>query len=355
LTPYRGTPAAIPGIVQAEEFDHGGPGLAYRDTTTGNAGGQFRSTDVDIERTSDAGSGHNVGWMAAGEWLVYSVDVIAAGLYTVEARVAAAGAGGVFHLEVNGSDVTGPMTIPNTGGWQKWTTIVKSGVALQAGRQTLSLVLDANGPTGVFGNINYLRISAASAPPPPAPGDIVIYASDLPVAALHGSWTQAGDAGSPNGVKLATPDRGAANLNAPLAAPVDYVDVPFTASGGTPYTLWLRLKAIDNNKFNDAVWVQFSDARVNGSPVFPLNSTSGLMVNLATDSSATSLNGWGWKNGAYWLNQPATFTFAASGTHTLRIQIREDGVQFDQIVLSPTTYRTSPPGPPTNDSTIVPR
>ena len=39
----------------------------------------------------------------------------------------------------------------------------------------------------------------------------------------------------------------------------------------------------------------------------------------------------------------------------MRIQIREDGVQLDQIVLSPGTYLSSPPGPATNDTTIVPK
>jgi hypothetical protein len=89
--------------------------------------------------------------------------------------------------------------------------------------------------------------------------------------------------------------------------------------------------------------------------VFSLNSTTGLLVNLATDASATSLSRWGWQNGAYWLTQPTMFTFATSGAHTLRIQVREDGVQFDQIVLSPSTFRTQSPGIPTADSTIVPQ
>jgi len=101
------------------------------------------------------------------------------------------------------------------------------------------------------------------------------------------------------------------------------------------------------------VWVQFSDAQANGSPIYPLNSTVGLLVNLATDSTAGSLNNWGWQNAAYWLSQATTVTFATSGTHTLRIQVREDGVQFDQIVLSPGTYVSSPPGPVSGDSTIV--
>jgi len=37
----------------------------------------------------------------------------------------------------------------------------------------------------------------------------------------------------------------------------------------------------------------------------------------------------------------------------VRIQVREDGVQFDQIVLSPTTYLNTAPGPASNDATIV--
>jgi hypothetical protein len=101
--------------------------------------------------------------------------------------------------------------------------------------------------------------------------------------------------------------------------------------------------------------VQFSDATVNGSPVYPINSTNGLLVNLATDASGSSLNGWGWWNGAYWLSQATTLTFASSGTHTMRIQIREDGVLLDQIVLSPTTYLSAAPGPRANDSTVVPK
>src|SRR5207248_11801276 len=110
-----------------------------------------------------------------------------------------------------------------------------------------------------------------------------------------------------------------------------------------------------NSKWNDSIWVQFSDALANGSPVYPINTTSGLLVNLATDSNATSLNAWGWQNGAYWLSQPTTITFANSGAHTLRIQVRDDGVQFDQIVLSPNQYLSSPPGPVGGDNTNVPK
>ena len=84
-----------------------------------------------------------------------------------------------------------------------------------------------------------------------------------------------------------------------------------------------------------------------------LNSASALDDNQATDAGAASLNNWGWQNGAYWLSQATTVTFATAGLHTMRIQVREDGVQFDQIVLSSVRYLTAAPGGPTNDATIV--
>jgi hypothetical protein len=72
----------------------------------------------------------------------------------------------------------------------------------------------------------------------------------------------------------------------------------FTADANTSYTVWFRLKALGNTKLNDAVWVQFSDAFAGGAPVYPMNTASGLLVNLASDASARSLNNWGWQNGA---------------------------------------------------------
>jgi hypothetical protein len=170
----------LPGVVQAENFDNGGASVAYVDHSSDNQGGQYRATAVDIEGTSDSGGGFNVGWIEPGEWLAYTVNVAQAGSYTLEARVAASGAGGTFHIAANGTDVTGPLTIPDTGGWQAWTTITRQGVNLNAGQQVLRLVIDSAGPAGVIGNINHLRVvaaaSAGSTPyhgaPRPLPGTI---------------------------------------------------------------------------------------------------------------------------------------------------------------------------------------
>ena len=186
-----------------------------------------------------------------------------------------------------------------------------------------------------------------------AAADIVIDASDIPASAIHGAWSAANDPTSPNGIKLATPATGISTTSAPFSSPTDYVDVTFTADAGVPFSFWIRLEALNNSKASDSVWVQFSDALVNGSPIYPMNTTSGLLVNLATDSSGSSDVNWGWVNGCYWLAQPATVMFATSGTHTVRLQVREAGVEFDQIVLSSGTYLNTAPGVRTNDTTIV--
>jgi hypothetical protein len=72
---YGGTRRALPGTIQAEDFDTGGEGVTYHDTTAGNRGGVYRQTSVDLEATVDTSFGYNVGWIAPGEWLAYSVDV----------------------------------------------------------------------------------------------------------------------------------------------------------------------------------------------------------------------------------------------------------------------------------------
>ena len=162
-TPYGGAAPTLPGTIQAENFDNGASGVAYLDTTSGNTGGQHRTTGVDIGATTDAGGGHNVGWTAAGEWLNYTVNVATAGVYDVEVRVASGGAGGAFHIEVNGVDKTGRLTVPNTGGWQTWTTVRKTGVSLSGGAQVWRLVMETNGAsTGAVGNFNYIRLAGAA-------------------------------------------------------------------------------------------------------------------------------------------------------------------------------------------------
>ena len=82
--PYGGTAAAVPGTVQAENYDTGGQGVAYNVTAVNGSANSYRSDGVDLEATTDSGGGYDVGWTATGQWFKYTVNVATAGTYTLE-------------------------------------------------------------------------------------------------------------------------------------------------------------------------------------------------------------------------------------------------------------------------------
>lgn len=153
-SPYAGSAIAIPGTIEAENFDKGGENVAYHDVETANQGGQYRTSEgVDIEVCSEGG--YNVGWTAAGEWMEYTINVTTTGNYNIDCRVASA-VGGSFSIAVNNVDKTGTINVPNTGAWQTWQTVSKTGVSLNSGTQILRI--NSNGGF----NINKITIVSAS-------------------------------------------------------------------------------------------------------------------------------------------------------------------------------------------------
>lgn len=142
---------SLPGRIQAENFDQGGAGVAYQDTSAGNSGGKYRSTDVDI--VNGEGLSYAIGYVEAGEWLGYTAIIPEGGYYDLTARVSAGGSGNrSFHLEQDGVDVSGPIVF-NTGGagWDAFED-VRIGVMLAPGTSALKVVMD----TGGF-NLEYLQ------------------------------------------------------------------------------------------------------------------------------------------------------------------------------------------------------
>jgi len=68
---------------------------------------------------------------------------------------------------VDGADVTGPVAVPNTGGWQTWQSVLLPGIALNTGLHVLRLAFDTTGSSGSVANINYMRwrIPGVNVPP----------------------------------------------------------------------------------------------------------------------------------------------------------------------------------------------
>ncbi|HKP37651.1 MAG TPA: carbohydrate-binding protein [Pyrinomonadaceae bacterium] len=143
-TPYSGTPISLPGVIQVENFDNGGEGFAYHDTTASNDGGYYRSGAVDI-CTCGSPYGYSIGWTMNGEWLEYTVNVAATGNYRFDVLTATVIAGTTLHIEVDGVDVTGQMSLPNTGAWGSYATTSSPPINLTAGQHVLKLSIDNGG------------------------------------------------------------------------------------------------------------------------------------------------------------------------------------------------------------------
>jgi N-acetylneuraminic acid mutarotase len=154
------TVATVPGTIQAEDFDGGGAGVSYFDTTSANLGGAYRNTAVDLITASEGAFA--VGYMRATEWLNYTFDAPAAGTYTLDLRVACGNAGGTFHVEFDGVNRTGEITMAPTGGWQSWKTLSRSGISLTAGRHIMRVAVDSSVRGGDMGNLNWLKLSTQS-------------------------------------------------------------------------------------------------------------------------------------------------------------------------------------------------
>ena len=172
--------------------------------------------------------------------------------------------------------------------------------------------------------------------------EVVLYASE---AARVGNYFVMSDATAAGGARLDNPDAGAAKLIEALPSPPSYFELQFNAQAGVPYRLWIRGRAQDDSPYNDSIFVQFNDSVDDQNAAKSRIGTSSAEVINLEDCFACGLSGWGWQDNGWGVGVlgPLVY-FANSGTHTLRIQPREDGLSIDQVVLSPQAYLTNAPG-----------
>ena len=158
-TPYTGTAVSLPVSLAAVNFDKGGEGIAYHDLSSGNLGGLYRTAEaVDIYTSGDTASGpYQVANFQTGEWLKYTVKVPANGNYDLGIRAANNGGTGAFHIEVDGTNVTGTVSVPSTGSWTNYQWFGKKGVPLTAGTHVVRLVADQQ-----WFNLSALSMPASS-------------------------------------------------------------------------------------------------------------------------------------------------------------------------------------------------
>ncbi len=146
----------IPGTVYAVNYDLGKIGEAYSDAdyqnngtapTTWNQGGSYRNDGVDIEPCSDQFSnGYDVGWINAGEWMQYTINVTKAGIYNINVRYSSGQTGGQFLAKLDGNVLTpSAINVQLTGGWQNWQTLAITNVPLSPGSHAFRIQVVTGG------------------------------------------------------------------------------------------------------------------------------------------------------------------------------------------------------------------
>lgn len=124
---------SIPGRIEAENFT----------TQSGTR----------VEPTGDVGGGSNVGFIDSADHLSFTANVTTPGTYELQIRAASPRSGSYIDVTVNGNSA-GQVDIPNTGGWQDYTTVALD-IDLSSGNQTIRL--NFGGGNKSLANVNWLN------------------------------------------------------------------------------------------------------------------------------------------------------------------------------------------------------
>jgi endonuclease/exonuclease/phosphatase family metal-dependent hydrolase len=313
-------------------------GIPYRLWMRGKA--DSNSTNNDSAFVQFSGSVNSSGSA------IYRISTTSALMYNMEEYIGyGLNAWGWNDSGING---LGPLVYFATSGTQTIRVQLRED-GLWLDQIVLSPQTYLSSPPGVFKNDSTILPKNSGTA---AAGTVVLWASDAPSTAIKGNWQRVSDATAAGQAALRYPNAGGARIDPPLANPTHYFEMTFNAEAGIPYRLWMRGKADSNSTNNDSAFVQFSGSvNSSGSAVFRIGTTSATMFNLE-DCTGCGLSAWGWNDNAFGGMGPVIY-FATTGTQTIRVQLREDGLCIDQIVLCPQTYLDSSPGAYKNDSTIL--
>ena len=116
-----------------------------------------------LEPTTDAGGGQDMGFIANGDWAQYSnVDFGSSPAHQFSARVASGAAAGVsglveVRLDSRSNAPIGSFAIANTGGWQSWRT-VPANISAVTSVHTVFLTFTSGQPAD-FVNVNWFTFA----------------------------------------------------------------------------------------------------------------------------------------------------------------------------------------------------
>lgn len=187
-TPYLGTARAVPGRIEVEHYDMGGPNVGWKhDNKAGAAGSNAcgRDNDGEAQHPSCYVTNNNpgevdklpdgklypseaspkstyIGASHASDWVNVTVNAAQAGEYWLSSHFATEGNTAKLHVSFNGVNKTGNLTLSSPGGYHNWKSHRNfAKVQLEAGLQVMQVYLDQ-----AHTNWDYLYLSMDSAAVP---------------------------------------------------------------------------------------------------------------------------------------------------------------------------------------------
>ena len=148
--PFGGTAWAVPGKIEAENFDEPGTGRggdvdSYNDNDSENQGDAKFREDLGVDIV-EGGTGKAIGYTASGEWLEYTVNVSEDGEYAIKASASTGMENGAsFCLLVDGKLVGDTIKVPQTGeDWSVYQEFEGGSAQLTKGEHVIRLLVTSD-------------------------------------------------------------------------------------------------------------------------------------------------------------------------------------------------------------------
>ena len=161
--PFGGTAWAVPGKIEAENFDEPGTGRggdvdSYNDNDSENQGDAKFREDLGVDIV-EGGTGKAIGYTASGEWLEYTVDVPADGSYEIKASASTGMENGAsFCLMVDGTLIGDTIKVAQTGeDWSVYKEFEGGKATLTKGTHVIRLLI-----TGDNVNVDWFSLGDVS-------------------------------------------------------------------------------------------------------------------------------------------------------------------------------------------------
>lgn len=114
--------------------------------------GTLHNLSTEAVYSGYTGTGYVAGWNADSQYVDVAVNIPSAGTYTLTFRYAGGAGTASRYVYVNGAGIVNNLSFPGTGSWSTYSTVTVTGVSLNAGSNTVSLIYNSS-----KGSTNYLN------------------------------------------------------------------------------------------------------------------------------------------------------------------------------------------------------